>query len=277
MTASQIKTQFNNTPTEQLSGFIAMHSSDHRQSVQRLVASATRKLAKHHAMLDHLQRLVAFDNHTTRGVLTIGVDEAGRGPLAGPVVAAACVIDYHDALLGLDDSKKISEQNREHLYQIITQKALAYGIGIVDAQTIDQINILQATKLAMHKALQAADIDYKAVITDYVDLTDLAVKVYPVVKGDQKSLAVAAASILAKVTRDRLMLEYHQQYPQYGFNAHKGYGTAMHYTALRQHGLTPIHRRSFLKDLIGCELASKWLYKRCKHRKTKRFKQLNPS
>lgn len=257
MTASQIKAQFNSTPIEQLDHFIALHRTDNRQSVQRLITSAERKLQKHRAMLNHLQRLAKFDQSTTAGVLVIGVDEAGRGPLAGPVVAAACVIDYHEALLGLDDSKKIREQNRECLYQVIIERAQAYGIGIVDAPTIDQINILQATKLAMHKALQAADIDYKAVITDYVDLSDLNVSVYPVVKGDQKSLAVAAASILAKVTRDRLMVDYHSRYPQYGFNAHKGYGTAIHYAAIKRYGITPIHRQSFLKDLIECESVSK--------------------
>jgi ribonuclease HII len=199
--------------------------------------------------LDHLKGLSAFDLSLVHSGMVIGVDEAGRGPLAGPVVAAACAIEFCPELIGLDDSKKISQKRRDELYDIIIKNARAYAVGIVSHEEIDAINILNATKKAMREAV--IEVCEKAhivggIITDHVALTDLDYPVYPVVKGDQKSLAVAAASILAKVTRDRIMEAFDETYPGYGFVQHKGYGTKAHYDALDRSGPTPIHRITFL-------------------------------
>lgn len=178
-----------------------------------------------------------------------GVDEAGRGPLAGPVAAAAVILDPVRPILGLNDSKKLSESRRELLYDQIQNQALAFAVVLVDAAEIDRINILQATRQAMRQAIASLAIQPDLLLIDAVDLDQVPGDVWPIIKGDAKSNSIAAASILAKVTRDRLMQAYDSQYPDYGFARHKGYGTAQHYAAIHQLGLTPIHRTSFLKNL----------------------------
>ena len=180
--------------------------------------------------------------------LIAGVDEAGRGPLAGPVAAAAVILDPDKPILGLNDSKKLSEAKREMLFQHIKRDALATAVILIDAQTIDQINILAATKLAMRQAVAALQIKPDYVLIDAVQPGILDIPVQALIKGDALSNSIAAASILAKVTRDHLMLDYDRQYPGYGFAQHKGYGTAAHYAALRALGESPIHRQSFLKS-----------------------------
>ena len=189
--------------------------------------------------------------------LIAGVDEVGRGPLAGPVVAAACIFDRDVDIVGIDDSKKISEKKREQLFDEIKDKALAYGIGEASCEVIDEINILEATKLAMKKAIEEADkmLESKGrdriqiVIFDAVKINDLKKEQMSVIKGDQTYFSVAAASILAKVTRDNLMKEYDKVYPEYGFASNKGYGTKAHYEGIKKAGITEIHRKSFLKNL----------------------------
>ena len=189
--------------------------------------------------------------------LIAGVDEVGRGPLAGPVVAAACIFDRDVDIVGIDDSKKISEKKREQLFDEIKDKALAYGIGEASCEVIDEINILEATKLAMKKAIEEADkmLESKGrdriqiVIFDAVEINDLKKEQMSVIKGDQTYFSVAAASILAKVTRDNLMKEYDKVYPEYGFASNKGYGTKAHYEGIKKAGITEIHRKSFLKNL----------------------------
>lgn len=189
--------------------------------------------------------------------LIAGVDEVGRGPLAGPVVAAACIFDRDVDIVGIDDSKKISEKKREQLFDEIKDKALAYGIGEALCEVIDEINILEATKLAMKKAIEEADkmLESKGrdriqiVIFDAVKINDLKKEQMSVIKGDQTYFSVAAASILAKVTRDNLMKEYDKVYPEYGFASNKGYGTKAHYEGIKKAGITEIHRKSFLKNL----------------------------
>lgn len=195
-----------------------------------------------------------------------GVDEVGRGPLAGPVVTAAVVLPDDFDVLGVDDSKKLSEKRREELYDQILDKCLAYGIGMCDHKVIDEINILQATKKAMKQAVEecnwylsgrmAADsaapgekaaVDF--VLVDAVNIEGLSMPQHAVIKGDANVLAIAAASIIAKVTRDRMMVDYAKQYPWYAFEKNKGYGTAAHYEGIRAHGTCPIHRLSFLKNL----------------------------
>jgi ribonuclease HII len=174
-----------------------------------------------------------------------GVDEAGRGPLAGPVVAAAVILPVHAGLAGVDDSKQLSEDERERLYCVILEKAVGVGIGSADAREIDSLNILEATRLAMSRAIDdlAPSPDY--VLTDAITLPAVRVPLRPIIKGDALSLSIAAASIIAKVTRDHLMAAYHETFPQYNFLSHKGYGTAEHLRMLARFGPCAIHRRTF--------------------------------
>ena len=182
-----------------------------------------------------------------------GVDEAGRGPLAGPVCAAAVILPRDVDLPGLNDSKKLSDKKRRELYPMIMEKAIAYGIGFADEMEIDQINILQATYLAMERALQQLQVKPDFALIDGNRAKDFGLPVRTVVHGDSLSASIAAASVLAKVTRDDVMLKLAETYPQYGFEIHKGYGTKVHYEALREHGPCPIHRVSFLKKFYGTE------------------------
>ena len=180
-----------------------------------------------------------------------GVDEAGRGPLAGPVCAAAVILPKHAELPGLTDSKKLTDKKRRELYPLIMEQALAYGIGFATEQEIDEINILQATFLAMQRALDQLTVRPDLALIDGNREKNFGIPVKTVVKGDSLSANIAAASVLAKVTRDNLMVEMAEKYPQYGFEIHKGYGTKAHYAALREFGISPIHRMTFLKKFYG--------------------------
>jgi ribonuclease HII len=192
------------------------------------------------------------DGHFAAGVRIIcGVDEAGRGPLAGPVCAAAVILPPHAEIPGLNDSKKLSDKRRRELFPVIKEQAVAYGIGIATHEEIDEINILQATYLAMERAIQALGVQPELALIDGNRAKDFGIPVETVVKGDSRSASIAAASILAKVTRDDMMLELAETYPEYQFEIHKGYGTKAHYAALDQHGACPIHRRTFLKKYYG--------------------------
>lgn len=182
----------------------------------------------------------------SRGYTQIaGIDEAGRGPLAGPVVAAAVILQPDLPLIGVNDSKKLTERQRELLFELIQQQALAVGVGIVDAATIDRINILQATRQAMLEAVHQLALQPDLLLIDGITPIATQLPQQTIKQGDQRSASIAAASIIAKVTRDRLMLDYDQQFPHYGFARHKGYGSAAHLAALRSHGPCPIHRLSF--------------------------------
>ena len=185
--------------------------------------------------------------------LICGVDEAGRGPLAGPVCAAAVILPANLEIAGLNDSKKLSDKKRRELYPIIMDQAIAYGIGFADHQEIDQINILQATYLAMERAIDALSVKPELALIDGNRAKDFGIPVKTVVHGDSLSASIAAASVLAKVTRDDLMLKMAEEYPQYGFQIHKGYGTKAHYEALASYGPCPIHRMTFLKKLYGTQ------------------------
>ena len=188
------------------------------------------------------------DELFANGIAVIcGVDEAGRGPLAGPVCAAAVILPPHLEIPGLDDSKKLSDKRRRELFPIIKEQAIAYGIGLASHEEIDEINILQATFLAMKRALAQLEGKADFALIDGNRETDFGIPVQTVVKGDSRSANIAAASVLAKVTRDDIMEAMAEEYPQYGFEIHKGYGTKAHYAALREHGESPIHRKTFLK------------------------------
>ena len=192
------------------------------------------------------------DDFYAKGVQTIcGVDEAGRGPLAGPVCAAAVILPPHLEIPGLTDSKKLTDKKRRELFPIIQEQALAWGIGWASQQEIDEINILQATFLAMKRAMEQLSLKPDLALIDGNRETDFGLPVKTVVKGDSLSMNIAAASILAKVSRDDVMGKLAEEYPQYQFEVHKGYGTKAHYAALAEHGASPVHRRSFLKKFYG--------------------------
>lgn len=199
-----------------------------------------------------------YENGTTS---IAGIDEAGRGPLAGPVVVA-CVVMPRDSMIGgVNDSKKVSEKKREKLYEEITREALGYGVGIISQEEIDRINILNATKEGLTLAIKNLETDLQEKNRDFqkpeIILVDALTKIdtdhipyRSIIKGDSKSYSIAAASIIAKVTRDRIMRQWDEVYPMYGFEKHKGYGTAAHITAIKEHGLCPLHRRSFVKNIV---------------------------
>ena len=223
-------------------------------------AMLVEKLAEKKAFDDGFRSCSANDGCDAKYIA--GVDEVGRGPLAGPVVAACVVLPEDFDVLGVDDSKKLSEKKREALYDEIMSRALAVGIGRADNLVIDEINILQATKEAMEEAVAAAETMLEKrletdgnpaighILFDAMTIPEIEVPQTSIIKGDAKSLSIAAASIVAKVTRDREMAEYHKIYPDYGFDSNKGYGTKAHYEGIRRCGITPIHRKSFLKNVL---------------------------
>ena len=201
--------------------------------------------------LARLEAMKEFEREYDVCSLICGVDEAGRGPLAGPVAAGAVILPKDCTILYLNDSKKLSEKRREELFWEIREKAVSYSVGIVGPERIDEINILQATYEAMRQAVSGLGVVPDLLLNDAVTIPELAIPQVPIIKGDAKSVSIAAASILAKVTRDHRMEEYDRQFPQYGFAKHKGYGTAAHVAAIREFGPCPIHRRSFLKNILG--------------------------
>lgn len=181
-----------------------------------------------------------------------GIDEAGRGPLAGPVVVAAVIMPKDSMIEGVNDSKKVSEKKREKLYELIIEEAISYSVGIVDQNEIDRINILNATKAGLTEAVRTLKVKPELILVDALTNIDTCGVPYKsIIKGDAKSYSIAVASIIAKVTRDRIMREWDKVYPQYGFEKHKGYGTAAHISAIKENGLCPLHRLSFVKNIIN--------------------------
>ena len=207
------------------------------------------RLEKEKKMLEEMQ-VYEQELHTSGVKYIAGIDEVGRGPLAGPVVAAAVILPADFDVLGVNDSKKLSEKRREELFVKIKDKAIAWAIGMSDCRTIDEINILEATKLAMTEAIGSLSVKPEHLLIDAVKLDLVDIPQTSIVKGDEKSVSVAAASILAKVTRDHMMEEYAKVFPGYGFEKNKGYGTKAHYEGIEANGICPIHRRSFLKKII---------------------------
>ena len=203
------------------------------------------------AELARLEGMRAYEHQYESAGIVCGIDEAGRGPLAGPVVAAVAVLPKDCTILRLNDSKKLSEKCREELFLEIKEKAAAYGIGIVSPEVIDSINILQATYEAMREAVSKLAVTPQILLNDAVTIPQITIPQVPIIKGDAKSISIAAASIVAKVTRDRLMREYDKIMPEYGFASNKGYGSKEHIEAIKKYGPTPIHRRSFIHNVTG--------------------------
>ena len=203
------------------------------------------------AELARLEGMRAYEHQYESAGIVCGIDEAGRGPLAGPVVAAVAVLPKDCTILRLNDSKKLSEKCREELFLEIKEKAAAYGIGIVSPEVIDSINILQATYEAMREAVGKLDPQPEILLNDAVTIPGLSQRQIPIIKGDAKSQSIAAASVVAKVTRDHMMIALDEAYPQYGFASNKGYGSAAHMAALREYGPCPLHRRTFIRNICG--------------------------
>ncbi|GAA0612395.1 ribonuclease HII [Virgibacillus siamensis] len=221
--------------------------TDERKGVQQLIERYDKKKLNEHELEQQYTRMCWYEqkSYVKSHQFIAGIDEAGRGPLAGPVVAAAVILPENFKLLGLNDSKQLNEKTRNKFYNIIKKNAVSYGISILSNQEIDQVNIYEATKLAMYRAIDQLDPKPDHVLIDAVTLEKLPCSSEAITKGDQKSVSIAAASILAKVTRDTKMKQLHETYPVYGFASNMGYGTKEHLEALRSYGTTPYHRNSF--------------------------------
>ena len=243
---AKLETADNNSRKE----LLEFYRNDERSGVQKLVAKFEKEEEKLKAELARLEIMKQFEREYAQLGYVCGIDEAGRGPLAGPVVAGAVILPTDCEILYLNDSKQLSEKKREMLYNEIMEKALAVGVGVVSPAVIDEINILQADYEAMRIALSQLSVKPSVLLNDAVTIPGVDIKQVNIIKGDAKSVSIAAASIIAKVTRDRMMAEYDKLYPEYGFGSNKGYGSAAHIAAIKEIGPCPIHRKSFIGNFI---------------------------
>lgn len=246
MKIGEIRDLLQAAENQMLPDFIARFESDERSGVRQLVQRAQKRLDALEKERERLMAMHQYEEQYKDCQAICGIDEAGRGPLAGPVVAAAVILPKDCEILYLNDSKQLSAKKRELLYDEIMEKAVSVGVGYATPQRIDEINILQATYEAMRQAVNKLSVCPDILLNDAVRIPGLFLQQVPIVKGDAKSVSIAAASIIAKVTRDRLMMEYDKAMPQYHFAANKGYGSAEHIEALAVYGASPIHRRSFI-------------------------------
>lgn len=247
---SEIKAIFQAAETEMLPELISVYETDRRSGVTAILESARKRLLRLEEEKARTEKMKEYEHRYEAAGFLCGIDEVGRGPLAGPVVAGAVILPKDCDILYLNDSKQLSEKKREELYTIIMEKAVAAGIGYASPERIDEINILQATYEAMRAAISGLAVQPDLLLNDAVTIPGVTVRQIPIIKGDAKSISIAAASIIAKVTRDRLMTEYDSIFPEYGFAANKGYGSAAHIAALKQYGPCPIHRRSFIGHFV---------------------------
>lgn len=246
----EIKERLKSTPDEELAAFVAAYAGDMRTGVQKLVAQANKRLQKLEAERARIEALKKYEREYGNCRFICGIDEVGRGPLAGPVVAGAVILPKDCDILYINDSKKLSPAKREELYDVIMEKAVAVGLGMASPERIDEINILQATYEAMRGAIQSLKVTPDLLLNDAVTIPGVSIRQVPIIKGDAKCISIGAASIVAKVTRDRMMTEYEKQFPGYGFAENKGYGSAAHIAALKKLGACAIHRRSFIGHFI---------------------------
>lgn len=248
---SVIKEELEQSSDGERQALLAEYESDGRKGVQNLILKYRKRAQALEEELSRLEGMKVFEKRYASSYCAIcGVDEAGRGPLAGPVVAGACILPPDAEILYLNDSKKLSAKKRSLLYDEICEKASAYGVGIVSHGRIDEINILQATYEAMQQAVANLSVKPDLLLVDALTIPKVPMKQVGIVKGDAKSVSIAAASILAKVTRDRIMMEMDSLYPEYGFGQNKGYGSAAHIEAIREHGACPVHRMTFIKNFL---------------------------
>lgn len=247
---SEIRNELKAAAVSELPLFVETYRTDERSGVQGLVERAKKQLAAIEREKQRTEAMKAYEREYADCGYICGIDEVGRGPLAGPVVAGAVILPRDCQILYLNDSKQLSAKKREELYEVIMREAVAVGVGYSSHERIDQINILQATYEAMREAISKLRIKPDILLNDAVTIPQVDIRQVPIIKGDARSITIAAASIVAKVTRDRLMVEYDRQYPQYHFADNKGYGAAVHLEALKQYGPTPIHRRTFIQNLL---------------------------
>ena len=247
----EIKDLLENIPLEDRMQELEIYRQDQRNGVKQLI----QKYEKQYQMLlkekERSYQLLSYEREYQTYEYIGGIDEVGRGPLAGPVVAACVVLPKNPSLLYINDSKKLSEKKREELYQKIQEEAIAIGIGVESPAVIDEINILQATYSAMRKAIHSMNPKPDILLNDAVLIPEVTIKQVPIIKGDAKSMSIGAASIIAKVTRDHMMIEYDKLYPEYDFASNKGYGSQKHIDALKKYGPTPIHRTSFIHHFVS--------------------------
>ncbi|MCR4897376.1 MAG: ribonuclease HII [Lachnospiraceae bacterium] len=247
---SEIKAEFEALTEKDYLSFAESYAGDERSGVAKFCAAARKKAEALEAEKRRIDALWAFERQYPDCRFICGIDEVGRGPFAGPVVAGACILPKDCDILYINDSKKLSEKMREKLYDDIREKAVAVSVGVISAARIDEINILQATYEAMRAAIVSLSVAPDLLLNDAVMIPEVSIPQVPIIKGDAKSISIGAASIYAKVTRDRMMKELGKQYPAYGFEKNAGYGTAEHISALREFGPCPEHRRSFIHDYI---------------------------
>ncbi|WP_099467661.1 ribonuclease HII [Konateibacter massiliensis] len=247
---NQIKEELQAADINMLPVLIRKYETDERSGVVQLLKKYQNILDKIEAEKARIETMKQYEKKYGEYKAICGIDEVGRGPLAGPVVASAVILPKDCDILYLNDSKKLNEKKREALYDEIMEKAVAVGVGMVGPQVIDDINILQATYEAMRIAVKNLKVSPDILLNDAVTIPGLSMKQVPIIKGDAKSVSIAAASIIAKVTRDRLMKEYDEIMPEYSFGENKGYGTATHIEALKKYGASPIHRGTFIKNFI---------------------------
>ena len=247
---AEIKQEFDRAAENEWDVLCGAYASDSRRGVQNLIAGCRKKQAALARERERLEEMRSYERKYAEYTCICGIDEAGRGPLAGPVVAGAVILPKDCEILYLNDSKKLSASRREELYDEIMEKAIATGIGMAGPARIDEINILQATYEAMRQAVANLGKEPGILLNDAVTIPEMTVPQVPIIKGDAKSVSIAAASILAKVTRDRLMAEYDKILPEYGFAKHKGYGSKEHIEAIRRLGPSPIHRKTFIKNFL---------------------------
>ena len=247
---AEIKAEFENAQETEWASLYKKYSTDERSGVRNIITKYQKKEISLQKERERLAEMRRYEEQYKDCRFICGIDEAGRGPLAGPVVAGAVILPADCEILYLNDSKKLSAAKREQLYDEIMEKAVAVGIGMAGPARIDEINILQATYEAMRTAVSELGARPDILLNDAVTIPEITIPQVPIIKGDAKSVSIAAASIIAKVTRDRLMIQYEEVLPGYGFAKHKGYGSKEHIEAIRKLGPTPIHRRTFIKNFI---------------------------
>ena len=247
---AEIKKEFEHAAESEWDALCGLYASDERRGVQNLIAGCRKKQAALDRERERLYAMKAYERKYEQYTYICGIDEAGRGPLAGPVVAGAVILPRDCEILYLNDSKKLSAGRREELYDEIMEKAVSVGVGMASPARIDEINILQATYEAMRQAVDSLSTEPELLLNDAVTIPEMTIPQVPIIKGDAKSVSIAAASIIAKVTRDRLMIQYDDILPGYGFAQNKGYGSKEHIEALKSLGPTPIHRRSFIGHFV---------------------------
>ena len=246
----QIKEELKAAEDTMLPLFIETYKEDTRSGVIKLVEQAQKRLQKLEAERERIYQLKKYEREYAGAGYICGIDEVGRGPLAGPVVAGAVILPADCDILYINDSKKLSAAKREELYDVIMEKAVAVGIGMAGPGRIDEINILNATYEAMREAISKLAVKPDILLNDAVTIPGVDIRQVPIIKGDAKSISIGAASIVAKVTRDRMMVDYDKIMPEYGFASNKGYGSAEHIAALKKYGPSPIHRASFIGNFV---------------------------